>query len=154
MHTATVTLEQALTGVDLQIETLDGRTLRCVRVVTPCRLVDVCVCVHVCLFGESGAVLHVCLWATARERERGGGAVQHTTPTPCAMYLSCSHPYRPTVCVPTTTHDGSIAEPHVAPGTVKVIRGEGMPLQKKPSEKGNLKVRVPVCLSVWRRVCV
>lgn len=33
----------------------------------------------------------------------------------------------------------------MAPGTVKVIRGEGMPLQKKPNEKGNLKV----CSGRW-----
>lgn len=30
MYTAHVTLEQALTGVDVSVETLDGRTLRCV----------------------------------------------------------------------------------------------------------------------------
>lgn len=33
MHTATVTLEQALTGVDVSVQTLDGRTLRCVFLV-------------------------------------------------------------------------------------------------------------------------
>lgn len=43
---------------------------------------------------------------------------------------------------PSSTHNtNSFSEPHVTPGTVKIIRGEGMPLQKKPGEKGNLKVR-------------
>jgi DnaJ-class molecular chaperone len=31
IHTANITLEEALTGVNLQIQTLDGRMLRCVR---------------------------------------------------------------------------------------------------------------------------
>jgi DnaJ family protein B protein 4 len=34
-----------------------------------------------------------------------------------------------------------VSEPHVTPGTVKILRGEGMPLQKTPDKKGNLKVK-------------
>jgi len=37
-----------------------------------------------------------------------------------------------------------VSEPHVTPGTVKLIRGEGMPLQKSPDKKGNLKVKFNV----------
>ncbi|GAB5034234.1 dnaj subfamily b member 5 [Nannochloropsis oceanica] len=62
VYTATVPLEQALTGVEVTIQTLDGRTLK-------------------------------------------------------------------------------VSEPHVTPGTVKILRGEGMPLQKSPDRKGNLKVK-------------
>lgn len=55
-------------------------------------------------------------------------------------------PEQLTLCLPprhqhTQTQSNSFSEPHVTPGTVKIVRGEGMPLQKKPSEKGNLKVR-------------
>jgi len=37
-----------------------------------------------------------------------------------------------------------VSEPHVTPGTVKILRGEGMPLQKSPHKKGNLKVKFNV----------
>lgn len=32
-------------------------------------------------------------------------------------------------------------EPCVTPETVKIVPGEGMPLQKTPTQKGNMKVR-------------
>ncbi|TFJ85015.1 hypothetical protein NSK_003439 [Nannochloropsis salina CCMP1776] len=62
VYAATVTLEQALTGVEVSVQTLDGRVLK-------------------------------------------------------------------------------VSEPHVTPGTVKILRGEGMPLQKTPEKKGNLRVK-------------
>jgi DnaJ-class molecular chaperone len=34
-----------------------------------------------------------------------------------------------------------VQEPHVTPETVKVIRGEGMPNQKRPQQKGNLRIK-------------
>jgi len=34
-----------------------------------------------------------------------------------------------------------VSEPHVQPGTIKVVRGEGMPLQRRPQQKGDLRVK-------------
>lgn len=106
VHTATVTLEQALTGVDVKVETLDGRTLRCVC------------CVN----------YYACVGCCVLSKERGANIV-------CKLADLCSPAWFARM------PGNSFTEPHVTPGTVKVIRGEGMPLQKKPTEKGNLKVR-------------
>lgn len=51
VHTANVTLEEALTGVDVSVQTLDGRTLRCVLFTFCC---CVCVVAGLCLPGLFG----------------------------------------------------------------------------------------------------
>ncbi len=102
MYTATVTLEQALTGLDVAIQTLDGRTLKVGR--------------------------------------EGGREGRREETSWCVLGLTITLNNSPPL-LPPSLPSLQVSEPHVTPGTVKVLRGEGMPLQKSPDRKGNLKVK-------------